>query len=83
MQRNYATVSGVIERVSGASLIGGASAIQEAALVRHSVQVVRDFFRRAARRSRLAQDPANSREPVEAGAPRGRTERLELLMTRH
>jgi len=43
MQQNYAKVSGVVEPVSVASLAEDALQIHEAALVRHSVQVVREY----------------------------------------
>ena len=43
MQQNYAKVSGVVEPVSVASLAEDALQIHEAALVRHNVQVVRDY----------------------------------------
>ena len=43
MQQNYAKVSGVVEPVSIASLAEDALQIHEAALARHSVQVVRDY----------------------------------------
>ena len=43
MQQNYAKVSGVVEPVSIASLAEDALQIHEAALVRHNVQVVRNY----------------------------------------
>ena len=43
MQQNYAKVSGVVEPVSVASLAEDALQIHEAALVRHRVQVLREY----------------------------------------
>ena len=43
MQQNYAKVSGMVEPVSIASLADDALQIHEAALVRHNVEVTRDY----------------------------------------